>query len=241
MRIGNSLTNYSYSVPGGGSSSSIAIVEWPLVYLGNLIYGQEICQQGIVCCHVVNVHSLKLQWVCSLCSCIFKQGRCTRSSEPCPSAVGVFHANTKIIVEDGTAEAWVRCKDEQVADLLQLSSAEWEGLQQHVVQQGSVYFQYQGRSGHELHEENTGDLLMQYLGTVCASPIVCRSIQLAFKVDSRNKRMLGQTETFQMRMLKCGDHQYSTKMAPTLSLTCLDIKEVDYRMLCHLGNDRLIQ
>ncbi|XP_062922186.1 CST complex subunit CTC1 isoform X1 [Mobula hypostoma] len=229
------------SLDGKSSLSSAAIAEQPFVYLGNLISGQENCQQGLVCCHVVNVHSLKLQWVCSRCSSIFKQGRCTQSSESCRSADGVFQAYAKIIVEDGTAEAWVYCKDKQIADLLQLNSTEWEGLQEHVAQQGSVYFQYQGRSGHELHEESTGDLLMQYLGMVCASPIVCRSIQLLFKVDSRSRRMLKQTETLQERILKCGDHQYSTKMAPTLSLTCLDIKEVDYRMLCHLGNDRLIQ
>lgn len=53
-------------------------------------------------------------------------------------------------MEDGTAEAWVHCKDKQVADLLQLSSTEWEGLQQHVGQRGNVFFLYQGRSGHEL-------------------------------------------------------------------------------------------
>ncbi|XP_059808909.1 CST complex subunit CTC1 isoform X1 [Hypanus sabinus] len=229
------------SLDGKSSLSSAPIAERPFVYLGNLISGQENCQQGIVCCHVVNVHSLKLQWVCSRCSSIFKQGRCTRNSEPCPSADGVFQAYANIIVEDGTAEAWVYCKDKQIAHLLQLGSTEWEGLQQHVAQQGSVYFQYQGRSGHELHEENIGDLLMQYLGVVCASPIVCRSVQLLFKVESRSRRKLKQLESLQVRILKCGDHQYSTKMAPTLSLTCLDIKEVDYRMLCHLGNDRLIQ
>ncbi|XP_032906203.1 CST complex subunit CTC1 isoform X3 [Amblyraja radiata] len=222
------------------SSRSTLITDRPHVYLGDLISGKESCRQGTVCCHVVNLQWMKLQWVCSRCSSIYKQGRCTRSSEPCPSAVGVFHANTKIIVEDGTAEAWVHCKDKQVADLLQLSSTEWEGLQQHVGQRGNVFFQYQGRSGHELHEENTGDLLMQYLGTVCASTMVCRPIQLAFKVDSRVKPKLGHTETFQMRILRSGDHQYCTKMAPGLSLTCLHIKEVDYRMLCHLGNDRLI-
>ncbi|XP_067874202.1 CST complex subunit CTC1 isoform X2 [Heterodontus francisci] len=220
---------------------STAISDLPLLYLGNLISERANHLQGIVCCNVVNVRWLRLQWVCSLCSSIFQQGRCTRSSGPCLSAVGVFRANACVIVEDGTAEAQVHCKDKQVADLLALNSIEWEGLQQHIGPQGKVYFQYQGRTGHELHEENTGDVLMQYLGAICTSTIVCRPIQLAFRFDSRGKPKIGQTETFQLRTFTCGDHQYMTKMAPTLSLTCLDIKEVDYRMLCHWANDRLIQ
>uniref|UniRef100_UPI00398E54F0 CST complex subunit CTC1 n=1 Tax=Pristiophorus japonicus TaxID=55135 RepID=UPI00398E54F0 len=131
-------------------STNPAISELSLLCLGNLISGQENHLQGIVCCHVVNVRWLKLQWVCSCCDSIFQQGRCTRSSGPCLSAVGVFRANANIIVEDGTAEAQVYCKDTQVADLLALSSTEWEGLQQHVSPRGKVYFQYQGRTGHEL-------------------------------------------------------------------------------------------
>ncbi|XP_078386151.1 CST complex subunit CTC1 isoform X1 [Cetorhinus maximus] len=222
-------------------SINTAIADMPQLYLGNLISGRENHLQGIVCCHVVNIQWLKLQWVCSRCSSIFKQDKCTRISGPCLSAVGVFRANASVIVEDGTAEARVHCKDKQVADLLALSSTEWEGLQQHIGPRGKVYFQYQGRTGHELHEETIGDVLMQYLGVICTSTIVCRPIQLVFRFDSRGKPKLGQTETFQLRTFTCGDHQYMTKMAPALFLTCLDIKEVDYRMLCHLANDRLIQ
>ncbi|XP_072326613.1 CST complex subunit CTC1 isoform X2 [Scyliorhinus torazame] len=222
-------------------SINTCIADMPLLYLGSLISGRENHRQGIVCCHVVTISWLKLQWICSRCSSIFKQGKCTRSSGPCLSAVAVFRANASVIVEDGTAEARVHCKDKQVADLLALSSAEWEGLQQHVGPRGKVYFQYQGRTGNELHEETIGDVLMQYLGVICTSTVVCRPIQLAFRFESRGKPKLGHTETFQLRTVACGDHQYVTKMAPALSLTCLDIKEVDYRMLCRLANDRLIQ
>ncbi|XP_078097410.1 CST complex subunit CTC1 [Mustelus asterias] len=222
-------------------SMNTAIADMPLLYLGSLMSGQTNHQQGIVCCHVVNIWWLKLQWICSHCSSIFKQGKCTGSSGPCLPAVAVFRANASLLVEDGTAEARVYCKDKQVADLLALSTTEWEGLQHHIRPRGKVYFQYQGRTGNELHEETIGDVLMQYLGVLCTSTIVCRPIQLAFRLDSRGKPKLGQTETFQLRTFGCGDYQYMTKMAPALSLTCLDIKEVDYRMLCHLANDRLIQ
>ncbi|GCC34377.1 hypothetical protein chiPu_0012850 [Chiloscyllium punctatum] len=218
-----------------------ASADLPLLYLGNLISVQGNHLQGIVCCHVVNIHWLKLQWVCSLCCSIVKQGKCTRSSGPCPSAVAIFRANASATVEDGTAVARVYCKDKQVADLLALGPIDWERLQHHIGPQGEVYFQCQGRTGYELHEENTEDILMQYLGVVCTSTIVCRSIQLAFRFESRSKSKIGQNETFQLRTFSCGDHQYMTKMTPALSLTCLDIKEVDYRKLCHLANDRLIQ
>ncbi|XP_067827483.1 CST complex subunit CTC1 isoform X2 [Heptranchias perlo] len=57
-------------------STNTAISDLPLLYLGNLISGQENHLQGIVCCHVVNVRWLKLQWVCSRCSSIFKQRYC---------------------------------------------------------------------------------------------------------------------------------------------------------------------
>ncbi|XP_048419052.2 CST complex subunit CTC1 isoform X2 [Stegostoma tigrinum] len=236
------------------SSSSVSILDHPspedvrstsadlpLMYLGNLISSRGSHLQGIACCHVVNVCWLKLQWVCSLCCSIIKQGKCTRSSGPCVSTVGIFRANASAIVDDGTAEARVYCKDKQVAHLLALDSMKWERLQQHIEPQGEVYFQYQGRTGRELYEENTGDVLMQYLGVLCTSPVVCRPIQLAFRIDSRSKPKLGQNEIFQLRTFSCGDHQYMTKMTPALSLTCLDIKEVDYRKLCHLANDKLTQ
>ncbi|XP_048450459.1 CST complex subunit CTC1-like [Rhincodon typus] len=124
------------------------------MYLGNLISSRGTRLQGIVCCHVVNACWLKLQWVCSLCCSIIKQGKCTRGSGPCLSAVGIFRANASAIVEDGTAEARVYCKDKQVADLLALGSVKWERLQQHIEPQGEVYFQYQGRTGHELVSES---------------------------------------------------------------------------------------
>eukprot|EP00062_Callorhinchus_milii_P022115 gi/632979559/ref/XP_007906538.1/ PREDICTED: CST complex subunit CTC1 isoform X2 [Callorhinchus milii] len=212
----------------------------PHLYLGNVITRPGRGLQGITICHVVHVWWLSMQWVCSLCSSIFQQGRCTKSSGSCPSAVGVFRASGSVIVEDGTAEARVSCRDEQVAELLAVSSEEWEELQRHVNSRGKVNYQHHGRTGNELPEYGTGDILMQYLATLCHSTAVCRSIQLAFKLDLRNNLKAEQKETFQLKRFTCGEHQYITKMAPPLSLICLDVKEMDCQKFCDLASDKLM-
>ncbi|XP_064409056.1 CST complex subunit CTC1-like [Latimeria chalumnae] len=63
--------------------------------LSELVLNPERSLRGVVCCYVPYILNLTLQWVCSQCSCIFKQGRCTRHFPPCQSDVGIFSASAR--------------------------------------------------------------------------------------------------------------------------------------------------
>ncbi|XP_008944557.1 PREDICTED: CST complex subunit CTC1, partial [Merops nubicus] len=129
------------SSPAGEASSP------SLVFLSNLQPHLQNLPQARILCHLSCVLTLSLQWVCSLCSSIFQEGRCTRHSPPCPSHTGVRQASARVLVEDGTGEALVLCRNQHVAAILGLSLLEWEALQNCVQSRGSVSIQHGEATG----------------------------------------------------------------------------------------------
>ncbi|NXX82471.1 CTC1 protein, partial [Urocolius indicus] len=115
-------------------------------------------------------------------------GRCTRHSPPCPSHAGVRQAIARVLVEDGTGEASVLCKNQDVAAVLGLSPPEWEVLQNCVQSRGRVYFQHGEAAGSGCVEEPE-DLIACYLRSLCRSPLICRPILLDFSLDRKPSKI----------------------------------------------------
>ncbi|MBN3312704.1 CTC1 protein, partial [Atractosteus spatula] len=134
------------SWPADSSGHPSSETPLPIMLLGEWEAGQPRCIMGRVRCHVVCVLFLQLQWVCSLCSSVFKQGRCTRNYPPCHSDSGVFQAEAKAVVEDGSGEAQVWFSTPTVPALLSLGPSEWAGLQTHIRARGHLRVIHRGRS-----------------------------------------------------------------------------------------------
>ncbi|XP_078527669.1 CST complex subunit CTC1 [Lissotriton helveticus] len=212
----------------------------PLVLFIKLMSKSETPHKGRSTCRVTSVISLSLRWVCAICTAIFKQGRCTQNLPPCPSRSGVFQAKAKIVVEDGSSEALVLCRNQLVMSLLRLSSSQWDGVQQHVLGLGEAYVQQWGRSAELRDEELTEDFFTHVLKMLCNSNNVCRPILLTFEPERRAAQS-GQSDSRQMRRFTHRDQEYVTTLHPQLSLICLDLQEVDYRALSHVCSDRIEQ
>ncbi|EHB04517.1 hypothetical protein GW7_13858 [Heterocephalus glaber] len=95
-------------------------VPLPHIYLAELLRGGRAPFRATASCHVVSVFSLQLLWVCTHCSSVCPQGRCTRQGSTCPTQTSVSQASIRLLVEDGTAEAMVTCKNHHVAEALGL-------------------------------------------------------------------------------------------------------------------------
>ncbi|KAJ1084558.1 hypothetical protein NDU88_004705 [Pleurodeles waltl] len=212
----------------------------PLVLFIKLMSKSETPPKGRSTCRVTSVISLSLCWVCTICTAIFKQGRCTQNLPPCPSLNGVFQASARIVVEDGSSEALVKCRNQHVVSLLRLSSSQWDGLQHHVLDLGEVHIQQWGRSTEHREEEVTEDFFTHVLKMLCNSNSVCRPILLSFELERRAAQS-GQSDSRQMRRFTHRDQEYVTTLHPQLSLICLDLQEVDYRVLSHMRSDRIEQ
>ncbi|XP_051469127.1 CST complex subunit CTC1 isoform X2 [Apus apus] len=135
-----SRLSFPSSLAGEASSPS-------LVFLSSLHPHLQNLPQAQILCHLSCVLTLSLQWVCSLCNSVFKEGRCTRNSPPCPSHIGVRQASARVLVEDGTGEALVLCRNQHVAAMLSLSLLEWEALQNCVQSRGTVSIQHGEATG----------------------------------------------------------------------------------------------
>ncbi|XP_029436637.1 CST complex subunit CTC1 isoform X2 [Rhinatrema bivittatum] len=211
----------------------------PPLFLSQLVLQPEGLSQGRSVCHVVCVLGLGLHWLCSLCGSVFSKGSCSRSAPACTSQTRIFQAYAKIIVEDGSAEARVVCRNHQVCALLRLSRPDWEGLQQHVLREGHVYVHHRGWSvEHKYAEEPDGELLPRYLRKLCLSSLICRPVLLSFRLYRREDRV-SPAEAVEVRTFGLGRHEYSTRVPGPLSLMCLELGEVDYRVLCHLSGSRI--
>ncbi|XP_069042845.1 CST complex subunit CTC1 isoform X2 [Lepisosteus oculatus] len=174
------------SWPADSSGHPSSETPLPIMLLGEWGAGQPRCIMGRVRCHVVCVLFLQLQWVCSLCSSVFKQGRCTRNYPPCHSDSGVFQAEAKAVVEDGSGEAQVWFSTPTVPALLSLGPSEWEGLQTHIRARGHLRVIHRGRSPENRVSVQSEDLLLLYLSALCVSSLVCRSISLSCRLGSRD-------------------------------------------------------
>ncbi|NXV73586.1 CTC1 protein, partial [Atlantisia rogersi] len=116
-------------------------------------------------------------------------GRCTRHNPPCPSHIGVRQASARVLVEDGTGEAVVLCRNQHVAAMLGQSLLDWEALQNCVQSRGRVSIQHGEATGTGCIEEPE-DLIACYLRSLCRSPLICRPILLDFTLDRKPSRIL---------------------------------------------------
>ncbi|XP_014812705.1 PREDICTED: CST complex subunit CTC1 [Calidris pugnax] len=205
-----------------------------LVFISNL---QPHLSQARVLCHLSCVLTLSLQWVCSLCSSIFKEGRCTRPSPPCPSHTGVRQASARVLVEDGTGEAFVLCRNQHVAAMLGLNLLEWEALQNCVQNRGRVSIQHGEATGTGCVEEPE-DFVACYLRSLCRSPLICRPILLDFSLDRKPSKIL-QPAPLQLRNFRCGEVEFVSQVGPRLSLLCLNVEEVEQGALSYLNSERI--
>ncbi|XP_069502547.1 CST complex subunit CTC1 [Ambystoma mexicanum] len=219
-------------------SEAPAISSIPLVPFFKLMSKADIPPNGRATCRVTSVLSLSLRWVCALCTAIFKQGQCSQNISTCLSQNGVFQAYAKIVVEDGSSEALVHCRNQHVVDLLRLSPSLWEGLRRHILSLGDISVQLWARSAERRTEEETEDVFMHILKMLCNSINVCRPILLTFEPERRAVQP-DQSDSRQMRRFTLRDQEYDTMLHPQLSLVCLGLQEVDYRVLSHMHSDRM--
>lgn len=221
---------FTSSCAGRASSPS-------LVFISNLQHQLQALPQARILCHVSCVLTLSLQWVCSLCSSIFKEGRCTRHSPPCPSHSGVRQASARVLVEDGTGEALVLCRNQHVAAMLGLSLLEWEAVQSCVQSRGSLFIQYGEATGTGCVEE-LEDPIACYLRNLCRSSLICRPILLDFSLDRKPSKVL-QPAPVQVRNFRCGEVEFVSQVRPRQSLLCLNVEEVGQKALCCLNRERI--
>nr|XP_058139497.1 CST complex subunit CTC1 isoform X2 [Dasypus novemcinctus] len=120
----------------------------PHIYLAELLQGGRAPFQAIASCHIVSVFSLQLLWVCAHCTSLCPQGRCTRQGPSCPAQTSVSQASIRLLVEDGTAEAVVTCRNQHVAAALGLCPSEWTSLLEFVRVPGRVALQFTGPGAH---------------------------------------------------------------------------------------------
>ncbi|XP_030043834.1 CST complex subunit CTC1 isoform X1 [Microcaecilia unicolor] len=211
----------------------------PMMFLSQLMLQPEQSSRGRSVCHVVCVLSLGLNWLCSHCGSAFVNGSCSRTGPTCSSKTPVFQAYAKIIIEDGSTEAHVMCRNHQVSALLHLPPSEWEGLQQHVLKKGHVYIHHRGWSvEHKCTEAPDEDLLTKYLRKLCLSPLICRPVLLSFRPHQQGKEA-SHTDSVQTRTFGLGRYEYRTHIPAPLLLMCLELQEVDYKALCHLSSHRI--
>ncbi|XP_048783471.1 CST complex subunit CTC1 isoform X1 [Lagopus muta] len=221
---------FTSSCAGRASSPS-------LVFISNLQHHLQTLPQARILCHVSCVLTLSLQWVCSLCSSIFKEGKCTRHSPPCPSHTGVRQASARVLVEDGTGEALVLCRNQHVAAMLGLSLLEWEAVQSCVQSRGSLFIQYGETTGTGCVEE-LEDPIACYLRNLCRSSLICRPILLDFSLDRKPSKVL-QPAPVQVRNFRCGEMEFVSQVRPRQSLLCLNVEEVGQKALCCLNRERI--
>ncbi|XP_010188941.1 PREDICTED: CST complex subunit CTC1 [Mesitornis unicolor] len=219
------------SGPAGEASSP------SLVFLSNLQPHLQHLSQARILCHLSCVLTLSLQWVCSLCSSIFKEGRCTRHSPPCPSHIGVRQASARVLVEDGTGEALVLCRNQHVGAMLGLSPPEWEALQNCVQSRGRVSIQHGEATGTGCVEEPE-DVIACYLRSLCRSSLISRPILLDFSLDRKPSKIL-QPALLQLRNFRCGEVEFVSQVGPQLSLVCLNVEEVEQDALRYLNSERI--
>ncbi|KAL8202536.1 UNVERIFIED_CONTAM: hypothetical protein K2H54_016579 [Gekko kuhli] len=191
----------------------------PAVYLSHVQLQSPSLGQVQVACHVTCVLTLSLSWTCSLCGSIIKEGRCSQQNPPCSSCTGVIKANSRILVEDGTGEAVVSCRNQQVREVLALSPKEWDVVQARVRSRGFVSIRHNEGGGGPGGTEDPGDLLTWYLRSLCRSPVVLRSLVLGARLDRKPP------ERGWMRRFVSNEVEFQSQMRNQPKLMCLSIRE----------------
>ncbi|XP_038624836.1 CST complex subunit CTC1 [Tachyglossus aculeatus] len=196
----------------------------PLVFLAELPGSLPGVPRARTSCHVVSVFSLQIRWVCSHCVSLCPQGQCSRTGPPCPTPAAVCQAFARLLVEDGTAEAVVTCKDHQVAEALGLDPPQWQALQEMVRGPGKVAVQPAGPGARPEHTGEAPDGLSLYLQSLCTSPVVLRPVQLTFQL-ARRPPGGAQPDSPRLQRFQCRELPVHTWVGPRLHLTCVSLRE----------------
>ncbi|XP_012932364.2 CST complex subunit CTC1 isoform X3 [Heterocephalus glaber] len=202
-------------------------VPLPHIYLAELLRGGRAPFRATASCHVVSVFSLQLLWVCTHCSSVCPQGRCTRQGSTCPTQTSVSQASIRLLVEDGTAEAMVTCKNHHVAEALGLHPSEWTLVLECARGPGRVALQFTQPGAQMESSAKMGEPLTLFLRTLCTSPSVLRPIVLSFELEKRPCNITP-LEPPRLQRFQCGELPLLTKMNPRLRLACLSIQEPEH-------------
>ncbi|GAB1296273.1 CST complex subunit CTC1 [Apodemus speciosus] len=196
----------------------------PHIHLVQLVQGDQAPFQATASCHIVCVLSLQILWVCAHCTSICPQGKCSRQDPSCPSQRAISQANIRLLVEDGTAEATVICRNHHVAAALGLSPSEWSSILEHARGPGRVALQFPGPGAQTESASKTPEPLTLLLRTLCTSPLVLRPIKLSFALERRPTDITPR-EPARLQQFQCGELPLLTRVNPRLRLVCLSLQE----------------
>uniref|UniRef100_A0A8C9A775 CST complex subunit CTC1 n=1 Tax=Prolemur simus TaxID=1328070 RepID=A0A8C9A775_PROSS len=202
-------------------------VPLPRIYLAELLQGGRAPFQATASCHIVSVFSLQLCWVCAHCTSICSQGKCTREDPTCPTQTSVSQASIRLLVEDGTAEAVVTCRNHHVAAALGLCPSEWTSLLEFVREPGKVALQFVGLGAQLESSAKIDEPLTLFLRTLCTSSSVLRPIVLSFELERKSSKIVP-LEPPRLQQFQCGDLPLLTRVNPRLGLFCLSIQESEH-------------
>lgn len=196
----------------------------PHICLAELLQGDRPPFQATASCHIVYVLSLQILWVCAHCTSICPQGKCSRQDPSCPSQRAISQASIRLLVEDGTAEATVTCRNHHVATTLGLSPSEWSNVLDRARGPGRVALQFKGPGAQTESASKTGEPLTLLLQTLCTSPFVLRPIKLSFALE-RRPCDITPIEPPRLQQFQCGELPLLTRVNPRLRLVCLSLQE----------------
>uniref|UniRef100_A0A8D0SRV7 CST complex subunit CTC1 n=1 Tax=Sus scrofa TaxID=9823 RepID=A0A8D0SRV7_PIG len=196
----------------------------PHIYLAELLQGDKAPFRATASCHVVSVFSLQLLWVCAHCTSLCLQGRCTRQNPTCSIQTPISQASIRLLVEDGTAEAVVTCRNHQVAAALGLCPSEWASLLEFVQGPGKVALQFTGPGAQLESSAKTDEPLALFLWTLCASASVLRPVVLSFELERKPSKIIP-SEPPRLHRFQCGELPFLTRVHPRIRLSCLSLQE----------------
>ncbi|CAK6437681.1 unnamed protein product [Pipistrellus nathusii] len=202
-------------------------VPLPHVYLARLLQGGQTPFQAIASCHIVSVFSLQLLWVCAHCTSLSVQGRCTHQGSTCPTQTSVSQASIRLLVEDGTAEAVVTCRNHQVAAALGLCPSEWASLLELVKGPGKVALQFIGPEAQPESSAKTDEPLTLFLRSLCTSLSVLRPVELSFELERKPSKIIP-LEPPRLQQFQRGKLPLLTHVNPRIQLSCLSIQEPEH-------------
>ncbi|XP_008853976.1 CST complex subunit CTC1 isoform X2 [Nannospalax galili] len=219
------------------SSTSMQVLSFPLestirdplphIYLAELLQRGWAPLQATTSCHVVFVFSLQILWVCTYCTSICPQGRCSRQDLTCPAQVAISQASIRLLVEDGTAEATVTCRNHLVAAALGLGPSEWTSVLEYARGPGKVALQFRGPGAQPESPGKIHEPLALFLWTLCTSPSVIRPIMLSFELERRSSDVTP-LEPSRLQQFQSGEFPLLTRVNPRLRLVCLSIQEPEH-------------
>ncbi|XP_055970947.1 CST complex subunit CTC1 isoform X2 [Sorex fumeus] len=196
----------------------------PHIYLAELLQGDQVPFQATASCHIVSVFSLQLLWVCAHCSCLCVQGRCTAQCSTCPTQTSVSQASIRFLVEDGTAEAVVTCKNHHVAAALGLSPSEWTSLLEMVRRPGRVALQFTWSGAQFESSGKINEPVTFFLRTLCTSISVLRPVMLTFEFERKPSNIIS-LEHSRLQRFQYGELPFLTYVNQRIQLSCLSIQE----------------